>query len=407
MSKQAADYTRNWLRENGQPPGMLSRWVTQWLPEEFYEPELHAIDKASSEDEKLVRQVKLIQKWVYGDPGDAAAGVPQQDATAEEMDGFLGTGTHRRMETWVAYVNDEDDDTEPSGGSYLLFNGEKLEVPGVWIIQPSDEHGLSFEKDYAKKKKKAKKKGEKAKRPFGRRKEPSAKGSTVVPSDVSLLGTIHWDVCLDAHTCFRILSKKGYSSVFGIDNPRPDGRVPVYQWLDFGRNFGYHGGSKANRASLLSFDLSNAVSLKYSARYLKKTGIARPIIDARPHGNKKKLLGMYKGQILSLLRILKVVSSRFPSLDFAFPSVSGKPVEAVYGLLFGGSYSGAHSHLHITTNKWDVSGLEAQVIYMMRKDSTIADEFPGIAELFDVGGEQWSEWEAKKDKVWTWAEVTG
>lgn len=406
--KTAARYTRKKLKLMEETPETLDEWVTNWLPEEFYEPRLKGLEGVSNEDEKLVKTVRLIQEFVYGDEGDEAAGVEKQEATPGEMDGKLGPGTQRRMDTWEAFVRDDDDDAdiEYAPNSFLLFNREKIEVPGVHIIQPFDENGLSFEQVYAERKAEAEG-GERVKRGYGRRKYPSLKGSDALPSDVKCLGTVHWDVCFSARQCFRVLKKKHISSGFGIENPRKsDGLVVVYQWLDFGKHYGYHGG-RANKPSLLSFDMTNAVSLKYAKRYLKKTGIERPIVDARPHGKHKRLLGMYKDQILALLRILKAVHERYPVLDFSFPVKDGKPIEKVYAPLFDGPFTGAHTHLHLTKRKWDVSALEAQVIYMMLKDSSVADEFPQLAELFDIGACHWSEWEAEKDEAWTWAEVQG
>lgn len=401
-----AEYTQKQLQKMGKSPQWLLQWLEQWTPESFHKAELGRLS-ALSGDAQIVESVRSIQKWIYGCPGDEAMGIPQQDATPGEMDGKLGSGTQRRMETWEEFTKGVEFPSEPTlpGGTYLLFNGEQLSVPGVTIVQPSSPGGLSFESSYQERKAKDKK----AKPGYGYRKQETVAGSPQVPDGVGLLATIHWDVCFGARSCFKQLSKRGLSSVFGIDHPRKsDGQVMVYQWLDFGKHYGFHAGTPANKMSLVSFDMSSAVDLKYASKYLDLTGIPRPVIDGRPHGKRRQLLGMYRGQILALLRILKALALRFPELSFSFPTESREPVQTVWKPLFKGGYSGAHTHLHITENKWDVTGLEAQIIYLMRKDHSVQKEFPSIASLFHVTDDAlWAEWEAQKDKDWTWTEVTG
>ena len=390
----AAGYTRSQLDELQLSYSYPEIWIGKWLPPEWADPRLQRLYAiAPDSDERLARAVQLIQEWVYGNLGDAALGVEQQPATFREMDGKMGPSTYHRMITWEELVASDGEIPEVTlpGESYLLYRDEKIPVPNTCIIHGSDEGGLSFERAYKERKSKAA--GEKVKRGYGRWK----KGKTP-----NLLATVHWDAALSAKSGFNILKKRGYSSAIGIDNPHPDGTVPVYQWLDWGNHYGYHAGTEINRRSLLSFDLTNAVNLKYAKRYKKVAGIPRPVIDASPHGEQKKLLGMYKGQILTLLRILKAANRRFPHLDFAFPIVGGMPVEEVYSPLFSETYTGAHTHLHITTRKWDVSGLEAQIIYLMIKDPAIANEFPELADLYAIEDHHWGEWIAEKEKSWIW-----
>ena len=100
--------------------------------------------------------------------------------------------------------------------------------------------------------------------------------------------------------------------------------------------------------------------------------------------------------------MLKTLSGRFPSLPFTFPKgEDGKPLEGVYEGMKG-SYRGAHLHLHITRNKWDAAGLEAQIIYLMRKDVRVAEEFEEFAVWYDVGSHIWDGWEKKLDTDWVW-----
>lgn len=399
--KEAAAYTRKSIASLGYSPQGLVEWISDWVPDRFTvssphyeEMEKNATDQDS--DEWLVATTKLIQQWVYDEPGDAALGVRQHEASTAEVDGKLGSGTHRRMLAWEAFAASRDGEPVeiPSGTSYLIANGEKIPVPGVAINHDKFSFELACEG---------------GKRCYSRwkRDERATVGEQTLPSSVTCLGTVHWDVCGSAATCFKVLKKNRLSSVFGVDNPGPDGNAVVYQWLDFGRHYGWHGG-KANKHSLVSFDMSNLVYTKYADRYKDRVGIPRPVIVAYAHGKKRTILGMYRAQIMAMLRVSAAIAMRFERLTLTFPEADGRPVSETVDGLFDGGYPGLHSHLAITTNKYDVCGLEEQIIYLMRKAPVVASEFPSIAAQFAVSDDaKWGEWEKKRDKIWTWTELTG
>lgn len=307
-----------------------------------------------------------------------------------KADGMLGPVTLRRVLAEVESHEPEPDEPaidEPS--DYIIFDGKPLYVPGVHIVTMDEPGGSGFY-------------------------DGSGKGHASWSGDISdligsaryayMLATVHWDATLSAATAFRVLKRRHYSTCFGIDNPRKtDGVVTVYQWLDPGIHRGYHAGSKANRASLLSFDMSNAVYLKYADTYKRRTGIDRPVI--KPRRKRAGMLGMYSEQILALLRILKAVSGH-TGLPLTFPTTNeGKPVTGVFPGLFSGEYHGAHTHLHITRNKWDVAGLEDQIIIMLLEDEALRDEFPTLVDSFRLSEGHWSDWLDGVRSTWTWGEI--
>ena len=309
----------------------------------------------------------------------------QKDAGIS-ADGMLGVRTLRRLIAEADAVKPDPPEAALAGSEYMIFNGEPLRVPGVHIITMNDDGGMGFTKGFGK--------------------WPKPVDSLIGRSDkyAYMLGTVHWDCCMDSERCFSVLKNRGLSTCFGISNPRKeDGVVPVYQWLDPGKHRGYHAGTRANRASLLSFDLSNAVYLKYARKYKSRVGIERPVIY--PRRMRKGMLGMYRGQIIALLRILKAVSGR-TGLPLTFPTdENGRPIDRPWDRLFSGDYHGAHTHLHITRKKWDVLGLEEQIIAMLLESADLRHEFPSLVECFQLCNSGWLEWLQDVKKKWVWKEM--
>lgn len=400
--------TRENLKENDWTVDDLGDWVADKIPPDEltklkHLSRLQILSRDS--DDYLIALVQLIQEWVYGVVVDAASGEVAAPATAREMDGSFGPGTYRRMKVWEYECGAPLPDS--SGGtpaSYIQLNGVQLEVPGVTIVHDK----FSFEAAYKKRWKKAKAAGEKKKNWYFRRwSDPVREGSHTLPESVRAVATVHWDVCPSAASCFNVLRKNGVSSTFGVDTPGRDGIVIVYQWLDPALHWGYHG-TIANKRSFVSFDMNNLVTIKdkyvdhdSDRSYFHRVGVDRPIIVATAHGKKRRFFGMYKEQILAVLRICKAITGYFPELEMKFPSEGGLPVEGIFDQLFDGPFRGIHTHRNFTKNKWDVCGLEDQIIYMFSKDPQLGEEFPTIAHQYQVD----DLWIAQRDRDWIWGEV--
>ena len=164
----------------------------------------------------------------------------------------------------------------------------------------------------------------------------------------------HFDVCLSAESCFRVLKKKGISSHFVIDN---DGTI--YQMMDTS-NEGWHAGnSRVNRASI-GVDLSNAFYTKYQKYYRVKGHGPRPILtDVRVHGAKiKECLGFYPVQIEAYKALVKALCAHY-DIPMECPlDDEGKMLRKVHKPSSKAKYKGVVNHFHLTRGKIDVANLE-------------------------------------------------
>ena len=412
--KSALRYTKNQLPKLG----VDRTWVHQfWLTQTS---EGRAVRSAGtygsadvhSEDDSLFINVVVCdcQRFVFGDVGDAAANVPEQPATDKEVDGCLGSMTHRRMVTWMEFVEGPDEvladkvpEIEPN--EYIVFAGDRIPVEGVQIVSFDEPGGLDL---YAKAKKNSR----------GKKKGFTAWPKSIMdlvgkdPKFARLLGFLHWDAGWSAEGAMRALIARGLGSAIGTDRPRKvDGQVIAYQWLDPGLYYGWHG-SAANPRSLVSFDLSNAVYLKYHAKYTKLCGIERPklFISSREKvGSGKGFLGMYRDQILTTLRILKALSNHV-GLPLVFPvrSKDGRSLGRNYKRLFKDDFHGVASHRHLpSTTKWDVRGFEAQVSALLLSDSKLMAEFPSLVECFRLHDDWRGPWLDQVKAAWEWKELWG
>lgn len=332
-----------------------------------------------------------VQDFLYSEPGDAALGVTPSPATKSERDGMFGPGTYRRMQTYLESLSPVVDAPIEQGTDAIIVGGEKVSVSGVNVVTFDDPNGLSIIKASSK-----------GYRKWG----PEKKFATHITM-------LHWDVCFSAKSCFRVLTKRGYASCFGIDNPsKEDGTVTVYQWLDPGVYRAVHGGKWPNKRCLSSVDFSNAVSTKYASRYEKMVGIPRPVIRGdRNHGT-STLLGMYKAQLVAWLRIERELAKlwgmdirlatggRKGKPDF-YPSSQVAPLES----WITGDDVTIRTHLEYTPKKWDVAGYAQQLIALYFMDADFRDEFPYLKENFKLEESFWSDWLDGIKSEWVWSEI--
>jgi len=390
-----AGFDRSWAYEfwaNQTPEG------TKALMDDAYESA-----RVETDDEFFIRVVVAdIQRFVFGDEGDEAMGVPSQPAAESEIDGLLGAMTIRRMETWLEFVSGPEpevhaDLVEAKPVDYFLMAGDRLPVEGgIEIVSFDDPDGLNLMK---------------GKKGYSKWPADPRKLAGKDPVWCRLLGFVHWDAGWSAAGAFRTLQKRGLGSTIGIDRPRKaDGKVICYQWLDPGFYYGYHG-SDANKRSVVSFDMSNAVYGKYAGKYRELCGIDRPLLKisgTEKVGSGDTFLGMYQDQILSVLYVLKAVG-KYLNLPLVFPvKADGTPLGRNYKGLFKDDFHGVASHRHLpTTTKWDVQGLEAQIIAMLLTKPALMADFPSLVESFRLHDAKWASWLDEAKKSWTWKELWG
>jgi hypothetical protein len=306
-----------------------------------------------------VALVESVQKFLFPEEG---------------ADGMLGPYTYRRM-----LLHDEvsDPKVDTPEESYILIGNVKVPVPGVHIDHSIDLNAMAMAA---------------VKRNAGARWKGGDIYKGQAQGQAKYLATLHWDVATSAKRCASILANQGYGSTFGVDNPDKDGKVTVYQWMNPGLFYGYHAGNPANQLSAVSFDLSNAVALKYQSLYERECHKPRPIV-APVVGHRKGVqhLGIYPEQIVATFRILKAVGKHLnmPVTLLDKPELAGlsrwfqNTVNGdVWKRINSGTFRGVLTHQDIDRNKWDIRCFYEQLYYLSLTDSAFAKEFPEVCELF-------------------------
>jgi hypothetical protein len=172
---------------------------------------------------------------------------------------------------------------------------------------------------------------------------------------------IHWDAGLSSQNCVDVLSRRGLSTHFTIDN---DGSI--WQLVDTA-NQAFHAGDYNTHS--IGIDLSNAYYLKYSEYYKKKYKQERPIISSVVHGDHETHLGYYPVQIDALKKLLDVICNAY-EIPFACPlDKNGNLLTTVSSEAQKSSYKGVVCHYHVARNKIDCAGLELDKILNDLKSS--------------------------------------
>jgi len=164
----------------------------------------------------------------------------------------------------------------------------------------------------------------------------------------------HWDVCLNSESCFRVLTRRGISIHFTIDN---DGTIR--QHLDM-NHIAWHAGSKKHNAQTIGVEISNAYYTRHQAWYEKNGFGPRPIIKgAKVHGKSMKpFLGFYPVQIEALQALMKAVHNA-TGIPLKCPlDRDGNTSYVSSTSAVRGSFKGFVSHYHLTKRKIDCAGLD-------------------------------------------------
>jgi hypothetical protein len=238
-----------------------------------------------------------------------------------EQDGLVGPMTFSRL-----YTEFTADDYEEN---YIILDGEKVAIS--WDKVDVSRFKLPRENYGSKRKKEA------------------AKIVT------------HWDATLSAKRCYDILSKRGISSHFVIDN---DGTI--YQMVD-PAYVAWHAG-KYNKDSI-GIDLSNAYYTKYNKNYEKMGFGPRPILNSWLHGrNLGEHLGYYPAQLKAYKELLKVLCTHY-DIPLNVPMTKdGNLLNSMLKESEKNSFKGIICHYHLTENKIDCAGLELDKIVELLKE---------------------------------------
>jgi hypothetical protein len=268
-----------------------------WTPKDF---------NCDDFDDDLVKAIKIFQKSV---------GV--------KADGLCGPGTYRRLsskkeseaETHKRYHAPNTDN------NHIICNG--VQVPINWnkVLTYEDTGGLKISSGY--------------RRHSGKR-------------DVKYFVN-HWDVCLSAESCVKVLRKRGISVHFCIDN---DGTI--YQLIDT-NHIAYHAGSSKWNAASIGVEISNAYYPKYQNWYKKNGYGERPIwSDKKVHGGKLgDFLGFYDVQIEALKALWVAISD-----GHNIPLTGPKVADTVDPDSVKCKFRGIINHYNLKKSKIDCAGLD-------------------------------------------------
>jgi len=274
-------------------------WEPSWFGEKHF-------------DDKLVRAIKKWQK--------------QRRLSA---DGMCGPSTFRRL--WTERQSDIDDHKpdSPHYSNYIVYNGEFFPIEWDRFVLWSEKGGMESKP--------------------GHYYDYSGRAKRKIRYFVN-----HWDVCLNAQSCQRVLDRRGISVHFLIDN---DGTI--YQTMDIQHGAWHAGSARANRASV-GVEISNAYYPKYQNWYVKNGFGERPIIDdAWVHGNKlEPFTGFYPQQIEAAKALWKAIHTA-TGIPYETPlSQFGKTSTRYVQDVPYGSFSGFVSHYHVSKKKIDCAGLD-------------------------------------------------
>ena len=283
-------------------------WEPSWFGEKY-------------NDENLVKAVKRWQK---------GKGLTQ--------DGLVGPMTYRRV--WTEREA-EISDYKPSSSfytrvsnrcddqKYIVHNGKFLEIDWPDVVLWDESNGLKIKSgnyyDYS---------GEEDREPT--------------------MFVNHWDVCLSAESCAKVLNRRGISVHFCIDN---DGTI--YQLLDTQHGAWHCSNAKGNRKSI-GVEISNAYYTKYQDWYEKNGFGARPIQEnAWVHGRKlDPFLDFYPVQIKALQALWAAVHKGL-DIPLEYPKDSKGHVDiGVNKSCTRSTFEGFCNHYNFTKTKKDCAGLD-------------------------------------------------
>lgn len=176
----------------------------------------------------------------------------------------------------------------------------------------------------------------------------------------------HWDVCLSSESMARVISKRGISIHFGIDN---DGTI--YQLLDTQHSAWQAGGKRWNLDSI-GVEIANAYYTKYQSWYVKRGFGERPVLkkgEVKCHGRDLgEHLGFYDVQIDALKALWKAIHVGI-GIPLECPTDSnGDLVEAVDRRCEKSKFSGFVNHYNLTRRKIDCAGLDLKGLLEELKD---------------------------------------
>ena len=242
-----------------------------------------------------------------------------------DADGLVGPATYRRIE---AQKLDEEDYTPPTryrrkGEKSIVYHGEKYPINWDRVILWNQHGGLKCDK--------------------GTYYDWSDK-----PKREPIQFVNHWDATLSSERCARIMSKRGLSMHFLIDN---DGTI--YQTLDI-QHAAWQAGSKFWNTNSIGVEISNAFYMKYQDWYERKKFGPRPIMEGYELNGRKieTHLGFYDVQLKALAALWAAIADA-TGINLEVCDVQGYCEDCAQG-----KFNGFINHFNLTRNKIDCASLD-------------------------------------------------
>ena len=272
-------------------------------------------------DEFDVNLIKAVQKW--------------QRKNGLTADGLVGPSTYRRV--WTERESNISN-YEPSKNSYspndkhIVHNGKFIPIEWDKVILWDEDSGFKANKgcytDYSGK-----------------------------PDREPTMFVNHWDVCLSAESCAKVLNKRGISVHFLIDN---DGTI--FQMLDT-QHKAWHAGISTGAGGNpkgVGVEISNAYYPKYQDWYVKNGFGERPIQEhGWVHGRKlAPFTDFYPVQLEALKALWKACHVGI-DIPLEYPkNALGNIETGVDKDCVQGMFRGICNHYNFTRGKIDCAGLD-------------------------------------------------
>lgn len=188
-------------------------------------------------------------------------------------DGICGHATFRRLILDRAPSSPVEHEA-PAASDHLLIGGQAHDVKWDRVVVPGEVGALELRRGFSRRSKR--------------------KVDKVIT---------HWDVCIDAHDCYKVLNAKGISTHFVIDW---DGTI--YQLVDLAHEAWHAGIGWINRSSI-GIDFSTPVYPKYQDKAVARGQDARPIISGwRINGwGPGPFLGPHQAQLDAYAALLEAI----------------------------------------------------------------------------------------------------
>lgn len=260
-----------------------------------------------------------------------------QKSLSLDADGLVGPATYRRLEADLLAKEEYKPArrNKRKGEKAIIYNGERFSINWDRVILWDERGGFKCKP--------------------GTYYDWSDK-----PARKPIQFVNHWDATLSSELCAKIISKRGLSMHFLVDN---DGTI--YQLMDI-QDPAFQAGSKFWNVNSIGVEISNAFYLKYQDWYVKRGFGERPIMEGYELNGRKveKHLGFYPVQLQALAALWAAISDA-TGINLDVCDVKGYCESCAKG-----EYNGFINHFNLTKNKIDCASLDMEYVLELAKQNS-------------------------------------